>query len=353
MLRGAYLIPGLLLALGAPCAVQAQGVAKASASDASVADFYRGNTVYMVIGSASGGGFDTYARIVSRYMTKYLPGNPNFVPQNQPGAGGLTAGNRVVVTSPQDGTFVGAVHPTTIVSHILGEKTNNKPLEFAFLGSASANLEACFLRTDAPIKTFDELWDKEVVFGASTTSSSSREYAALLKNALGMKVRIVGGYTGSADIMLALERGEVQATCGSNLAGILASKPRWFSENLIKVMAYQGSTVLTNVKEAADARPAVSYARTPEQKKILELYDLQGPIGRPYVTGKKVPQERIAALQTAFMSSMQDPELVKELKAKGLDVGPISGPDLQKIVSAVYDAPPEVLSKLRVALGYD
>src|SRR5215510_7910171 len=168
------------------------------AAEESVADFYRGKSINMVIGSASGGGFDAYARIIGRYMTKYLPGRPAVVPQNLIGSGGFAAGYRVAVTAPQDGTHIGAVHPTTIVDPVLGDpRKSAKPLDFAYLGSASTDVEACFLRTDAPANSLRDAFDTEIILGASNQASSSREYAALLKNVLGLKVNIVGGYNGT------------------------------------------------------------------------------------------------------------------------------------------------------------
>lgn len=317
----------------------------------SVADFYKGNTVYMIIGSASGGGFDFYARVISRFMQKHLPGNPTFVSQNMPGAGGLTAGTRVAVTAPQDGTYIGAIHPTTIVSPVLGEKSS-KPLNFAYLGSASANMEACYLRTDAPAKSFADGFKTEMVMGASTVSSSSREYAALMKNVMGMNVKIVAGYQGSNDVLLALERGEVQGTC-AGLSNVLASRPNWFKDNLVRVISYQGTKEITGIKELAGVKPAVTHAKTPEQRAIFELYDLQAPIGRPYATGGDVPKDRLKALQTAFMAAMNDPELKQEILAKGLELEPISGEEVTAIASKILNAPPEIIKKTRAALGYD
>lgn len=317
----------------------------------SVADFYKGNTVYMIIGSASGGGFDFYARVISRFMSKHLPGNPTFVSQNMPGAGGLTAGTRVAVTAPQDGTYVGAIHPSTIVSPVLGEKTS-KPLNFAFLGSASANLEGCFLRTDAPAKSFADGFKTEMVMGASTVSSSSREYAALMKNVLGMNVKIVAGYQGSNDVLLALERGEVQGTC-AGISNVIASRPNWFKDNLVRVISYQGTKEITDIKELAGVKPAIVHAKTPEQRAIFELYDLQAPIGRPYATGGDVPKDRVKALQTAFMAAMNDPELRQEILAKGLELEPISGDEVTAIASKVLNAPADVIKRTRAALGYE
>ena len=156
-------------------AVHAQEVASV-AQTKSVADFYRDNTIFMVIGSASGGGFDYYARTIAKHMTSHMPGKPSVVPQNLPGSGGIAAGSRVAVTAPQDGTYIGAIHPTTIVDPVLGDPSKGtKPLSFSYLGSASVNVEACFMRVDAAAKTFEDLFHHEVVFGAATHSARRGE----------------------------------------------------------------------------------------------------------------------------------------------------------------------------------
>lgn len=348
-------IPGLAVCcvlLTIPTAVMAQ---QSSPVDPKVADFYRGNTVYMAIGSAPGpSAFDYYGRVVGKYMAKYIPGNPTVVPQNIPGAGGYNAAAKVAINSPQDGTYIGGIHPTVIVDPILGDPSKGaKELKFAFLGNAAENLEACFLRTDAPAKSFADAFHTEIVLGASSTASSTREYPALLKSVLGMKIKIVAGYGGNADIQLAVERGEVQGMCGSSIHNIVASRPQWFSENIVRAISHQGTKPLTGMKEGIGVPAAVDFAKTDEQRAILNLYDMQGAFGRPFVTGAAVPPERIKALRAAFMSALNDPDLRKEVEARGLEVTPASGEDIQVLVDAVYRTPPEILKKTRIALGYE
>jgi tripartite-type tricarboxylate transporter receptor subunit TctC len=345
-----------LLGLSAACLAQAAlltmsatAASAQSAEEKKVADFYRGNTVYMMIGSSAGGGFDFYGRTVGKYMAKYIPGNPTVVPQNLPGAGGFNSASRIAVTAPQDGTYIGGIHPTVIVEPILGDpKKGAKSLKFAFLGNAAANVEACFLRADAPVKSLADAFNSEMVLGASGGASSSREYAALLKNVLGLKVKIVTGYTGNAEVLLAIERGEVQGTCAGYL-NVVASKPKWFEEKFMRVISHQG----TNPQDMMGAVPAVSVAKTEEQRQILKLYDAQSEFGRPYVTGASVPPERIKALRAAFMSAVNDPELRKEIEARGLELSPSTGEVIEKIVLEMETMPPEIIKKARVALGYE
>jgi tripartite-type tricarboxylate transporter receptor subunit TctC len=319
-----------------------------------VADFYRGNTIHMIIGSASGGGFDVYARLIGRFMTKYIPGNPTIIPQNLAGGGGFAAGNRVAVTAPQDGTYIGAIHPTTIVDPVLGDpRKGTKKLKFAYLGSASNDLEACFLRSDAGAKSFQDGFNTEIVIGAGNQASSTREYPALLKNVLGMKLKIVGGYSGTAQIMLAMERGEVQAMCGAGYLSTVQMRPSWFTNKFVKIISYQGSKLHPEIAALKDVKPAVYYAKSDEQRTILNLYDSQEQFGRPYVTGGAVPPERVRALRTAFMAALNDPELRKQAEDTGLEISPVSGSDVQGMVAAIYNAPPEILKKTRQALGYE
>jgi tripartite-type tricarboxylate transporter receptor subunit TctC len=331
----------------------ADAAAGSALAESGIADFYRGKTLNMVIGSATGGGFDAYARLIGRYMAKHLPGNPMVVPQNVPGSGGFAAGYRVAVSAPQDGTHIGAVHPTTIVDPVLGDpRKSAKPLDFAYLGSASTDVEACFLRTDAPAKSLRDAFDTEIILGASNQASSSREYAALLKNVLGMKVTIVGGYSGTNQIILAVDRGEVQGMCGASYLGVVSARPDWFSNSFVKVVSHQGSKSHPEHKWMADAPATVTLAKTEEQRQILNLYDSQEEFARPYVTGPNVPPERIEALRLAFMSALDDPELRREAAGLGLQISPAPGAQVQALVASIYNAPPELLRKIRAALGY-
>lgn len=339
----------LLLSFAWPGRSQAGG----NAEDAKVADFYRGKTIYMVIGSATGGGFDAYARIIGRYLPRYLPGHPSVVPQNLPGGGGFSAGYRVAVTAPQDGTFIGAIHPTTIVDPILGDpRKGAKPLDLAYLGSASTDLEACFLRTDAPAKSFQDGFKTDIILGAGNQASSSREYPALLNAVLGMKMNIIGGYSGTSQIMLAMERGEVQGTCGTGYSSVIGVRPNWISSGFARIISYQGDEPHPEIPAMAGVKPAVSYAKTEEQREILNLYDAQEKFGRPYVTGAGVPRDRLQALRAAFIAALNDPDLRQEVTGMGLEISPVSGEAVQSMVAAIYSAPPDIIKKTRSALGY-
>ncbi len=324
-----------------------------SAGDKSVADFYKGNTVYVVIGSPPGGGFDFFGRTVGKYMAKYIPGNPTVVPQNLPGAASLNAASRVAVTAPQDGTYIGAIQPGVILEPLIGDPSKAvKKLDFAIIGNAAPNLEACFLRTDAKAKSLADLYSTEMVLGLTgTNAGSTYGYAMLLKNLLGLKIKPVAGYVSTNEITLAVERGEVDAVCGLGYKATLVTKPEWFAKDTVRAITYQGEKPPPE-KEMAGAVAAASLAKTAEQRQIMTLYDRQGEFGRPFVASASVPAARVAALRAAFMQAMNDPELRKELASRALDVDPMSGEDVQKLVDELYATPPDVIKQMHQALGY-
>ena len=343
-----------LIASATACFVMTalSAAAIAQTADDAVAKFYKGNTVNLLISSAPGGSFDLYGRIVGKAMAKYIPGNPTVVAQNLPGAGGYTAGNRISITAAQDGTTIGILNPAVLLDPLLGDSGQAaKRLNLAYLGSAAPNLEACFMRTDAPAKNFDGAMTTEVVMGATaTTAGSAYGYLMLLRHVLGVKMKIIPGYVSTTEVMLAMDRNEVQAICGVGYQGTLVQKPEWFANDTVRAFTYQGSKVLTE-KEMASAKPAVTYAKTDEQRQMMSLYDRQGEFGRPFVTGATVPADRVKALRAAFMTAMKDPELVKEMKTRGLDNDPMDGETVQKLVDEVYAMPKEIVEKTRAVMN--
>jgi hypothetical protein len=168
-----------------------------------------------------------------------------------------------------------------------------------------------------------------------------------------MKVAVVSGYSGTSQIVLAVDRGEVQGMCGTGYLAVATARPDWFANNFVKVISHQGTKQHPELKWGANVQPAATFAKTDEQRQVLNLYDSQEEFARPYVTGAKVPPERIEALRSAFMRALGDPELRKEATGLGLDVSPVSGDEVQKLVANIYGAPPEILKKIRFALGYE
>lgn len=336
-LAAALPLAGFVLALSGP--------------QAGAEDFYKGKSISMIIGSAPGGGFDAYGRIIARHLDRYVPGEPSIVPQNVPGAGGALAGRQAAIVAPQDGTAIGAVHPATVMRPLISKEAGKiKPIKFQFLASANSDVEICFVRTDSPVKKLEDLFTTEIIMGAASEGSSTQEFATITKNLLDAKFRIVAGYKGNADIYLAAQRGEIQGACGISWSSISSRQPEWLASGQIKVIA----------QEYVEGHPdldkqgvplMLSQAKTPEQKEMLELFYSQLVFGRPYVVGPTVPPDRVALLRKAFMATMQDKDFLAEAAKSKLEIQPIDGERIQRLVDKLYAAKPETLAKIRAALG--
>ncbi len=347
MARATGTISGLLAGIALTSAVPA------AAQDA-IAQFYKGKTVYVVIGSAAGGGFDTYGRLVARHIGKHIPGAPVVVPQNLPGAGGSAAANHVATVAAQDGTFIGAVHPAVIMDPVLGDRTKIKHdvTRINWIGSANADTYVCVLRADAKVKTFADALNTEVIMGASSDAASTREFPTLLNNVLGAKFRLVSGYTGNREVMLAVDKNEVQGICGAGWSSVLAVRSQWFKDGTVKVLAQENIGGHPDLNKQGVPR-TIDFAKTPEQRQILELYYSQETFGRPFMMGADVPKERVEAVRTAFTATMKDPELLGEAQKLNLDVDALSGKELQAIVEKIFSMDANVVAQTKKALGYE
>ena len=324
----------------------AGGIGPAQAQD--VASFYKGKQVSIIVGSSAGGGYDLYGRLLSRHMGKHLPGNPVFVVSNMPGAGGNVAAAHIANVAPKDGTVIGAIFMGTVVEPLFTttKRTTHHPTKFHYIGSANTDYYVCLVRGDAQVKTFEDLFDKELVVGGSAGGASTRDFPLMLRNVLGAKFKIVAGYPGTREINLAIQRNEVQGGCGQTWSSVTSLYKQEFAEGRIKPLVQEdvaGSPELNKLGVPL----ARSFAKTEEQRQILDLYYSQTAFSRPYVVAMETPADRVAALRTAFMATMKDPELVAEAKKMQVDADPVSGAELQKKVERIFATPADIVEKTR------
>lgn len=329
--------------------------ASARAQEA-VADFYRGKSIRFVIGALSGGGNDIYARLVGRYLTKHIPGNPTIVPVNMPGASGHVAAGHIYNVAAKDGTVIGSTTPGVITEPLwAGEAGRDKfkfdPTKMIHLGSAQVATYNCYIRSDAPAKTIQEAMTTEVILGANAEGGSSRDAPVLLNNVLGTKFRIVTGYPGTREILIAMERNEVHGLCGTGWDTMYSQRPDWLAKGFVRVL----------VQENLDGNPlldkmgvprSIDLASTAEARQIIELAYTQQAFGRPYILPPGTPPYRVAALRKAFMAATQDADLLAEAKKLRVEVRPLSGDDIQALVTKMYALPREVVDRTREALTY-
>ena len=328
------------------------GLTQGALAQDQVAAFYKGRTVTLVIGSAPGGGYDLYGRMIARYLSRHIPGNPTVIVQNMPGAASNVAAAYIYNVAPKDGSVIGAIFMGAVVDQLFGEAKRNThdTSKFNYIGNANSDAYVCLVRSDAGINSFADLLQKEVVLGASAEGASTRDFPVLLKNLLGAKFKIVAGYPGTREINLAMEKGEVQAGCGQTWSSVAATYPAWFKNNLIKPIVQE-----SNVDYPELGRMGVplarDFAKSDEQRQILELFYSQTTFGRPYVVAPGVPQERVDALRKAFMATMSDPDFIAEAKKLSIPVEPNSGENLDKIAKDIVATPPQAITLAKKLLG--
>ncbi len=317
----------------------------------SVAQFYRGKTLTILVTNGIGGGFDTYARFIGRYLGAHIPGNPNVVVQNMQGAGGVVGTNWIATIGAKDGTVLGAVHPAALLEPLLGDKAKVKydPSKFQYIGNANSDVFVCVTRADAPAKTFAEALQKETIVGAAGDAASLRDMPTLLNSVLGAKFKIVMGYDGSRAIQIALERGEINGQCGVAWSAISSVHPEWFSSGLIKPLV-QEAVVSYPALDAMGVPRSVDFAKTDLQSGVLALGYAQETIGRPYLMAAETPPERVEALRKAFAETLAAPDVQAEARRIGLDIQSMGGADVQRFLAKVYQTPPDIVAATRKAL---
>ncbi|HEY8579558.1 MAG TPA: tripartite tricarboxylate transporter substrate-binding protein [Beijerinckiaceae bacterium] len=333
-------------------AATAATLAGAAQAQENAAGFYKGKTVTIIVGSSAGGGYDLYGRLLGRHMSKHLPGAPNFVVANMPGAGGNVAAAHIANLAPKDGTFIGAIFMGTVVEPLFTatRRTTHHPTKFNYIGSANTDYYVCIVRGDAPVKTFADLMETEIVVGASAGGASTRDFPLLLRNVLGAKLKIVAGYPGTREINLAIEKGEVQGGCGQSWSSVQSIYQAAFAEGRMRPIVQEDVQGYSELNKQG-VPLARSFAKTEEQRRILDLVYSQTVFSRPYVVAQEVPADRVAALRKAFLETMADPELVAEAKKMKVDAEPVSGETLQAKVQEIYAAAPDIVEKARAAIA--
>lgn len=317
-----------------------------------VAEFYRGKTVRITVGSAVGGGYDGYARLVGRHFARHIPGNPTVVVQNIPGSGSNKAASYIAVQAPRDGTAIGAIQPGAILQPLHSDlPLPHDPSTFTMLGSASSGVYLCLVRSDAPTTTFKEAFTKEVLIGTSSEGATLREMPVLLVNLLGVKFKLVGGYTGSNEILIAVERNEVHGLCGMGWSSISMQRGEWLRNGTLKPIAQEDLRGHPELNRQG-VPLTISFAKTDEDRQVMEMMYSQNLFGRPFILPDGVPPQRIAALRKAFMATMADPALVAEAGKAGMELGAMNGDDMQALVRKLYALPANVIARARKVMVY-
>ena len=322
----------------------------ARAQDA-VAQFYKGKQINLYVGSSAGGGYDTYARLLARRLGNYVPGNPTVVVQNMPGAGSNKLAAYIYSVAPKDGTAIGAIFSGAILQPLLGDPVQHDPSKFIYLGNANNEVFLCIARTDAPVQSFKDALSRELIVGATNEGGSTRDFTAMLDNLLGAKLRIVTGYPGSNEIVLAIERNEVQGACGLGWSSVAPQRARLLDSGLVRVLVQLATTGHPELNRMG-VPLAIDFTRTADDRQVMELVFSQLIFGRPYILPPGAPADRVAALRAAFMAAFKDTDAVAEARGMQLDLDPLAGEAVQAEVAKAYAIPRRIVERARASLIY-
>jgi tripartite-type tricarboxylate transporter receptor subunit TctC len=312
------------------------------------AAFYKGRNLDLIVASPPGGGFDAYARIISRHILKYLPGPPNIVIRNMPGAGAKNATTYLADVAARDGSVVLATQPNALVEPILGDpkQVAYKPLEFQYIGSAEAFTSLCLLRTDSAVKDYAELHEKEAVYGGDQIGSTTHDHTVMFRKLSGAKLKMISGYKGTSDLVLAIQRKEIDGFCGYAWSSLFARSPDLVNKGVVKLINQLALTPHAAADKAGIPN-ALGFVKEPLDRKAMELIATVQEFGRPYLVHAAVPADRVAALRKAFDATMGDKEYIDEIEKARLDVSPRTGEQVRELLRRVLEAPKEVQERAR------
>jgi tripartite-type tricarboxylate transporter receptor subunit TctC len=308
-----------------------------------VEEFYSGNTIDLYIGYSVGGGYDLYARMLAAHMGKHIPGNPTIVPRNMEGAGSLRMANWLYNVGPRDGTAFGVFARGLPFAPLLeSEGAEYDPTKFNYIGSMNEEVSICATWHTTGVDTFEKLQTTEVVVGGTGPDSDTDQFPKVVNGVLGTKMRVVSGFPGGNDIVLAMERGEVGGRCGWSWSSVKATHPDWVTDGKINIL-FQMS--MNKHADLPDIPLIMDLAETEEQKQILQLIFARQTLGRPFAAPPEVPEDRLQALRDAFMATLEDPEFLAAAQEADLEITPVSGEDVQALVAEIYETPPEIAAK--------
>jgi len=307
--------------------------------------FYRGKTLQILSGYSVGGTDDIWARLLTKYLPTHLPGNPQGVTTNVPGAGSLLLANQLYNTQPKDGTVIGGFNRGVPFEPLMGGiGTRFDAAKFNYIGSPDLDTLVCAARVDAPVQTLADLKTKELIVGGTGSGADSQTYPEFLANLLNLKIKLVQGYPGSREILLAMARNEVQGGCVSYDT---IARTAEFLDKQIRII-FQAAP---KADPRIDAPSVVDLATTDQERASLQLFLRRQQVGRPYVAPPNVPADRLAALRGAFADTMNDPAFLAEAKTAKLSPRYVMPMEIESVLTDAYKVSPEIVALTKKALG--
>jgi tripartite-type tricarboxylate transporter receptor subunit TctC len=330
-------IAGLVIAIGG--AAQGQ----------SVEEFYRGRTLTLTIGLPAGGGYDLYSRVLAKHYGRFIAGNPTVVPKNMPGAGGLQASNYMANLALKDGSEIAMIASSALMTPLFGDAAAKfDPTKFTWIGSMNDDVSSCGVWYSTGVARFEDMYDKEVVFGASGPAAITAQHALVLKNLLGAKAKLILGYTGTKDVNLAMQRGEVGGSCGLTVSSL---KTQWRDEwhdGKLKVLIQMGSH---DHPELKDVPNIFKYGKSDDDEKVLHLIFDQSVLGRPLLAPPAIPADRAEALRAGLLATLKDPLFLADAEKAQMEINPATADQVTALLKQFYAYPPAIIEKAKQVQG--
>jgi tripartite-type tricarboxylate transporter receptor subunit TctC len=320
----------------------------AFATSAAAGDYYAGKSIDLLIGAPPGGGYDIYARALARHYGRHIPGQPTIVAKNMPGAGSARAAGFISTMAPKDGTAIAAIMPGAVMGPLLEEKAETlfDPAKVLYLGAANSGTRICVSRKESKIKTFDDARTQKAAFGGVSSNDSTREYGYMLKKTAGAQYDVVSGYSGTAEIALAVERGEIDGACGWDWSSFKSQRPDWIRDNKVNLLLQVG--LEPNAELTRMGVPDVfKYVTNEDDRKVVELVIAQQVFQRSYIAPPGLAAEQLDALRSAFDATMRDKDFLADAETMRIDISPLPGAKVQELVQKLYAAPKDMVARAR------
>ena len=327
-------------------------IATAAATNAradAVADFYKGKSINIYIGFGPGGGYDIYARMLARHFGKFIPGNPTIVPQNMPGAGGIKSAAYLYNASPRDGLALAMFGGFNGLEPLFGNtQANFDTVKFTWIGNMNRDVSSCAVWSAAGFNAFSDIMQREMVFGSSGRGSTTSQHALVLRNMLGAKVRVIEGYQGTNSINLAMQRREVDASCGIFLSSALTSYAQDLKNGSMRILIQFGRQ---NAPYFGDAVNLYDLLNAETEKQAADIIFRQSEIARPIAGPPGIPADRVGALRTAFMQTIKDPAFLADAAKVSMPIDPMTGEEVARLYESFYAAPKSIVERAKFVMN--
>jgi len=319
---------------------------------ASAQDFYAGRTIDLLVGAPPGGGYDIYGRAVARHLARHIPGNPNIVPKNMPGAGSAIAAGFLSKVAPKDGTVIANIMPGAVIGPLLDPKVKKlfDPNAVQYIGNVNNGVRVCVSGGKSKIKTFEDARTQQATFAGSGSNDSTHDYGFMHTHLTGAKWKMVLGYRGTADLALALERGEIDGFCGFDWASLKSQRPGWVRDKVVNVLIQDAIEPIEELTKMGVPH-IMTYAKDDTTRKVLEFILSQTVFHRSFIAPPGTPAAQLAILRKAFDATMADPKFLADAEKLRIDVAPLSGAQVQEVVRKLFEAPPEIVALARKAIN--